>query len=163
MKNLKNISLALVSTLALATTSLSAEVVKDFHIGVSQIEVLEESAIAYTLGYGYGSYKDSGFYWGGSFDFDMMELEDEAAYSYRVDMKVGYTPDKKLAIYVLGGVAMQTINDVNGQGLGYGLGVDYRVFEQVAVSAEYRTYDMTLNGLMDYKYSLAGVNLKYTF
>ena len=164
MKNLKNISLALVLGLIVSSSAVSAaEIIKDVHVGVSQVEVLGESALGYVVGYGYSRYSNNGLYFGGSFYLDSVELEYDTALAYGVNLKLGYCPIKKLAIYGLGSAMQQTIGHANGLGFGYGLGIDYRVFEHIAVSAEYKTHSMTLEGLIDYDYDLAGVNLKYIF
>nr|WP_321265933.1 outer membrane beta-barrel protein [uncultured Sulfurimonas sp.] len=167
---MNNKILSLVVATMLTTGALSAKEVKgDLHVNVSQVEVFKDTNVGYGLGYGYRVIYNSGIYLGGSLDFIASEGKKDALtskktlYAYGTNIKLGYVPIKNLAVYGIGSAMLQSIGSLGGAGFGYGGGVEYMFNENFALSAEYITHKMTLEGSLDYDYDIAGVNLKYTF
>ena len=171
MKNLTKLTLSVVGALALSSSSVSADIVKNISVGVTQVEVFEESATGFSVGYGFATdtLESSGLYWGFGFNFDMASLGEEAQFggesvmAYGGNVKLGYAPINKLGLYVMGSVMMQSIGNASGAGFGYGAGAEYRVAEHFAVDVEYKTHSMSLEGLLDYDYNTVGANIKYIF
>ncbi|MEV9527052.1 outer membrane beta-barrel protein [Aliarcobacter butzleri] len=159
------------AALAAATLTSAASAI-DIHVGASSVDAGRYgSGIEYSIGYGWDNRdkqtNGTGFYWGGSFDLGMAQLDTEDLTNFSFDLKLGYSPVKDLAVYAIGSGAIQGIEDTNSYGFGYGAGVDYKISDSFAVAAEYKTYTMTpdINGYagVDYDYDKIGVNLKYVF
>jgi opacity protein-like surface antigen len=166
MKNLTK--MALVAS-ALTLNLFAADDTTDFHIGASSAEVLGQSYTEYNIGYGVDFYTQKSIYIGLSFDiaYGNVDLENSKksadVYSSTADLKLGYALfDNTLAIYGLGTGALQSVNNLEGAGFGYGGGVDYKINKNFAINVEYKTYDMVSNA-GDYTYEKINSNIKYTF
>lgn len=154
-----------------ATLGTSAALAGDIHIGASSVEAMGETGTEYSVGYGWNNRdkmkSDTGFFWGGSFDYGIVDIKGEDLGSFTFDIKAGYTPIKNLSVYAIGSGAIQSYDSINAYGFGYGAGADYKINDSFAVAAEYKTYTMTpdIDGYagIDYDYDKVGVNLKYTF
>ena len=84
-------------------------------------------------------------------------------YGLSADLKIGYAPTSSVSVYALGSVLAQKFGSTGAGGFGYGGGINYAVSDSFAVEAQYKAYAMTYDGLVDYDYTVAGINLKYTW
>lgn len=156
---------------AIAASLTSSAFATDLHLGVSSVEAMGESGTEYSLGFGWDNRdkmkSDTGFFWGGSFDYGIADIKGEDLGTFTGDLKIGYTPLKDLAVYAIGSGAIQSYDSVNAYGFGYGAGIDYKISDSFAVAAEYKSYTMTpdIDGVagVDYDFDKVGVNLKYIF
>ena len=161
----KQILSLVVASLALSS-ALNADIkYRDFHLGVSQASIAGESNIAYTIGYGYASTLKNGIYFGGSFDYDIVNSQEVTTYAYGVNMKLGYEVINKLAVYGLGSAMYQSIGNSTGGGFGYGAGAEYVISDSFSVSSEYSTHSIAPEFLTEfsYEYDKVSVTLKYLF
>lgn len=165
-----------VSTLLLNDVSAS-ETLMDLHLTGISSTAAEIDASEIGVGYGVSMYLDNGIYWGVSFDFSGGKLDsgkiiidnktstknDENIYTAGGDFKLGYALfNNKLALYGIGSGIYQGIGGIDGAGLGYGAGVDFRITNQVSFDIEYKTYSMTSN-VGDYDYDRVSTAIKYNF
>ena len=163
MRNLKNTILSTV----LLTTASNAQLVPDFHIGISNSKVLDKTYSEFNLGYGFNKYFDSNIVVGTSIDFayGSADITNKSidVYTLSGDLKIGYAIfNKDLFLYAIGSGALQGIDNKDGAGFGYGAGVDYRITKNIALNLEYKFYNMT-SSIFYYDYEKAHLNLKYTF
>lgn len=161
----KQILSLVVASLAL-TSALNADInYSDFHVGVTQATIADESNIGYTLGYGYAKTFQNGVYLGGAFDFDFVNLDEALSSSYGANIKLGYEVVNDLALYGIGAVTYQSIGSSTGGGFGYGAGAEYIISDSFALSVEYTTYSIAPEFLTEfsYDYSKAALTLKYLF
>ncbi|MDF1878133.1 hypothetical protein JHD46_00610 [Sulfurimonas sp. SAG-AH-194-C20] len=161
----KQILSLVVASLAL-TSALNADMkYSDFHAGVIQASIDGQSNIGYTVGYGYAKTFQNGVYFGGSFDFDIVTMEEMSSYSYGANMKLGYEVVEHLALYGLGAVMYQSIGSSTGGGFGYGAGAEYIISDSFATSIEYATYSIAPEFLQEfaYDYNKLSLTLKYLF
>jgi hypothetical protein len=149
-------------TALVLTTALSAETIKDIHVGASSTDLDNQTNTAYNIGYGVTKHTDSGIALGVSFDLGMISTDTEDIYQYGGDLKIGYTY-RDLSVYALGSVLSQDLAGGTGLGFGYGAEIEYRITESFAASAQYKTYDMELEGVTPYDFSSSTMNVKYTF
>jgi opacity protein-like surface antigen len=163
---IKKITLGAVLAAFLATNAMAT---KEIHVGTSSVDAgAFGSGIEYSAGWA-GSNLDTGpgIFWGVGFDLGYAQLDTVDITSFSTDLKLGYSPIKDLAVFVIGTGMAQTIDSTNAYGFGYGAGIDYKFAEHFAIGAEYKTYTMTpdVGGYagVDYTYDKMGVNLKYVF
>ena len=149
----------------LITSSLNADFnSKSISVGVASVDIMNESSMGYTVGFGYAKTISNNFYLGGGVDFDINEFDEEASYAYGANLKLGYSPLENFAAYGVVGALYQGIGEgTTGYGFGYGAGIDYKIFDSFGVSAEYVTNTMSLDGLIDYDYNKMSFNLKYLY
>ncbi|MDY3203849.1 MAG: outer membrane beta-barrel protein [Arcobacter sp.] len=164
-----------VSTLLLSNVS-AKETLMDIHlVGISSTAAnIDSKEIG--IGYGVSLYLDNSIFWGLSFDFSAGKLDNseikidnkttnknDNIYTAGADFKLGYALfDNKLALYGIGSGIYQSIGGIEGAGLGYGAGVDYRITNNIALNLEYKTYSMTSN-YGDYDYDRVSSGIKYNF
>lgn len=165
-----------VSTLFLNDVSAS-ETLKDIHLMGISSTAADIDANEIGIGYGVSVYSDNSIFWGVSFDFSAGKLDnsqikienktstknDDSLYNAGGDFKLGYALfNNKLALYGIGSALYQGIGGMDGAGLGYGAGADYRITDNIALNVEYKTYSMTSN-FGDYDYDRISTGIKYTF
>lgn len=165
-----------VSTLLLNDVS-ARETLMDIHLTGISSTAADINAGEIGIGYGVSVYLDNSIFWGVSFDFSGGTLDnsqikidnktstknDDSLYTAGADFKLGYALfSNKLAVYGIGSAIYQGLAGIDGAGLGYGAGVDYRVMENVSFNVEYKTYSMTSN-FGDYDYDRVSTGIKYTF
>ena len=165
-----------VSTLLLNNVS-AAETLKDIHLTGISSTAADIDANEIGIGYGVSVYLDNSIFWGVSFDLSGGTLDnsqikienktstknDDSLYNAGGDFKLGYALfNNKLALYGIGSAFYQGIGGIDGAGLGYGAGVDYRITDNIALNVEYKTYSMTSN-FGDYDYDRISTGIKYTF
>ena len=156
-----------VTIAALFTTGAQAEVIKDIHIGAGSADIsigsTSNSDTQYNIGWGVTSYMDTGFLWGIDFELSMIDSDADPIYGFGADLKLGYN-NKSFAVYGIGAVLGQDLNNGSDSstGTGLGAGIEYRVTDWIAISASYKTYSMA-SSTLDYDYDLVHVNLKYIF
>lgn len=174
---MKKLALVAFSVSTLLLTNVSAkETLMDIHlVGISStVANIDSKEIG--IGYGVSLYLDNSIFWGLSFDFSAGKLDNskikidnkttnknDNIYTAGADFKLGYALfDNKLALYSIGSGIYQSIGEIDGAGLGYGAGVDYRITNNIALNLEYKTYSMTTN-YGDYDYDRVSSGLKYNF
>jgi len=148
----------LLLTLILSINVLNAE--SYFQVGSNNQKFQNESTTGFNVGYGFTNSTDKNIFLGVGFNFGYAKLYEKPLTSFSGDFKVGYTY-KDLSLYTLGS-ALQQSYIVNGYGFGVGGGLEYRLSDEIAAIAEYRSYDMT-NEYDDYDYSQTIVSLRYSF
>ena len=143
-------------------------------IGAGQATILTRSTTVVDLGFGKDFIWDNGFLFGIGADVEdgSMPTTDHTNlstnfYGVTADIRAGYVPVKDLSVYAIGSGTWQAISSSTGAvGFGGGAGIGYAVTNSFAVSAEYRTYSITSaksSGSLDYTYSNAILNFKYTW
>lgn len=163
INKLTKLSLAVIATLSITTNVNAADGKIDIHIGSSSVELAQESATSVNIGFGTNSHSENGFYWGTQFDLSFIDLDEHTVTGFGGDFKMGYSLIEDLTIYGLAGGLGQDLKDGQGLGFGFGGGVEYRAFENVALNVEAKSYDMTHENDADYDFDSVGVNLKYAF
>ncbi len=163
---MKYLTKIFVSSVVMSSVSY-AELVPDFHIGISNSKVLDKTYSEFNLGYGFNKYFDSNIVVGTSIDFayGSTDITNKSidVYTLSGDLKIGYAIfNQDLFLYAIGSGALQGIDNKDGAGFGYGAGVDYRITKNIALNLEYKFYNMT-SSRCDYDYEKAHLNLKCIF
>lgn len=148
---------------ALLSITASAETTNFIKIGTAQHTIGAENGTGYNIGYGITKITNKNILIGIDFNLDSAKINKESLTNYSGDLKVGYSfLNKKLGVYTIGSALQQSFNNLSGYGFGYGVGVNYKIFNNIFIVAEHKTYSMT-NKYTDYDYKNTGVYLQYNF
>jgi len=155
--------------LGIVFSVIHADQTTDLRFGVGEVKAGNEAATSFGIGFGGTTYLENNFILGLVFNFSYADIKinnkDENLYGYSSDMKLGYSLHQYgLDSYIIGSALYQSIGSINGVGVGYGAGIDYRFTEEIALVLEYKTYDITTEKLStNYTYDLATGFLKFIF
>lgn len=141
------------------------DIKKDVHIGLSSVNVQGDRAADWTAGIGIGATVADSIYIGANLDAEYVNVFSNSLMGITGEIKSGIVLDKENTVYGLIGVkSMSYDHGTNGVGLGYGIGVEHKLCPKTAVAAEYKVYDMTLEGSnSDYNHESLGLKVKYFF
>ena len=116
----------------------------------------------------YSRMDDSAFISGASFNYDGYSNGTKENI-LSLDYGLGFSADKKLNFYFTYGLAYQTNSSTSADasiGLGWGLGLSYRLTKQTYAEIKHRSYDFSddLNGqITDYDSAITSFAVAYMF
>jgi hypothetical protein len=164
-KEITKVALAALITIVGASNTNASGLEKYVSVGGGSVEVAKESGTSGSVAFGGMGVFSNNVAMGTSVNFDYGSVNDDDFLSFDFDVKLGYSPISKLAIYGIIGVGGQNFDGVKAYGFGYGGGVEYRLTNSIAAAVEYKAYDMNpnSNSVDNYDYKKVGGYLKYYF
>ena len=141
--------------------------------------LVNDEGVGAVLGFKYRRISDSNIVFGTNFDFNYFSgkdsnNEDTANFDFGGDILLGYHFDSvKTSVYGLVGYDAQMLGTDQslsngetgsvGYGWDFGGGVDWEFATDWHAIAEYKVYNMSLEGIVDYDYQRAQVTIGYDF
>lgn len=157
-------SLLTISLLASFSTILNAtNFDTKISIGATSAKINDKSYTQFGLGYTANTRLNNdillGF--GNSLSYGNVSSNVDV-YTADMDLRVGYELINDLTAYAIGTGVYQYLDDSSGFGLGYGASLEYKLIQNVALEASYKTTNMRYS-INDYDYDTSNIAIKFNY
>lgn len=146
--------------IALAALSLSAN--PTINIGVASATVDENTGTGYTIGIGGETHYNSGLLVAIDMNYDSATINSISVQTLGSDVKVGYLLNEDIGIYLIGSAIYQDFDQIEGYGIGGGIGAQYVPLKHLGFAVDYKQYSI-VNELNDYNCDTVKVYMKIIF